>query len=184
VLILARKRWERIVIGGVVWVTVIEIEGGYVRLHIYAPKSIGIYRKEIWDLRQAGQGATAQVEAQPDGGKGAADPPPGGGATSAGESQPGEAEAHSADWPSADEQGAFYIPPHPVLDGCPGLVLRRKVNEQIIINDDVVITVVEIRRDKVRLGTDAPRRVQVHRKEVYEAMYGPPPEGEPGAGAS
>jgi carbon storage regulator len=50
------------------------------------------------------------------------------------------------------------------------LVLSRKKSESIVINDDVVITVVEIRGDKVRLGIDAPRDVPVHRKEVVEAI--------------
>lgn len=50
------------------------------------------------------------------------------------------------------------------------LVLSRKKNESIIINDDITITVVEIRGDKVRLGIDAPKDVSVHRREVYEAI--------------
>lgn len=52
------------------------------------------------------------------------------------------------------------------------LVLSRKKNESIVINDNVVITVVEIRGDKVRLGIVAPRDVPVHRQEVYEAIHG------------
>ena len=47
------------------------------------------------------------------------------------------------------------------------LVLSRMNNESIVIGDDIVITVVEIRGDKVRLGVDAPREVPVHRREVY-----------------
>ncbi len=50
------------------------------------------------------------------------------------------------------------------------LVLSRKKNESIIINDDITITVVEIRGDKVRLGIEAPKSVTVHRQEVYEAI--------------
>ncbi len=50
------------------------------------------------------------------------------------------------------------------------LVLSRKINETIIINDNIVITVVDIRGDKVRLGIDAPKDVPVHRQEVYEAI--------------
>ncbi|MEO6811089.1 MAG: carbon storage regulator CsrA [Isosphaeraceae bacterium] len=50
------------------------------------------------------------------------------------------------------------------------LVLSRKKNESIIINDHITITVVEIRGDKVRLGIDAPKDVAVHRREVYEAI--------------
>jgi carbon storage regulator len=50
------------------------------------------------------------------------------------------------------------------------LVLSRKVNETIIINDNIVITVVDIRGDKVRLGIEAPKDVPVHRQEVYDAI--------------
>lgn len=50
------------------------------------------------------------------------------------------------------------------------LVLSRQRDETIMIGDDVEITVVDIRGDKVRLGINAPRHVQVHRKEVYEAI--------------
>ena len=50
------------------------------------------------------------------------------------------------------------------------LVLSRKRDQQIIIGDGIVITVVEIRGDKVRLGIEAPNEVSVHRKEVYEAI--------------
>ena len=50
------------------------------------------------------------------------------------------------------------------------LVLSRKKNESIVINDDITIVVVEIRGDKVRLGVDAPKEVPVHRREVYEAI--------------
>ncbi|KKK82762.1 hypothetical protein LCGC14_2800160 [marine sediment metagenome] len=50
------------------------------------------------------------------------------------------------------------------------LILSRKVNEAIVIRDDIVITVLEIRGDKVRLGVDAPKEVPVHRREVYEAI--------------
>lgn len=51
------------------------------------------------------------------------------------------------------------------------LVLSRKKNESIIINDHIIVTVVEIRGDKVRLGIDAPKDVSVHRREVYEAIH-------------
>ena len=50
------------------------------------------------------------------------------------------------------------------------LVLSRKKDESIIINDNIVVTVVEIRRDKVRLGFEAPKDVPIHRREVYEAI--------------
>ena len=50
------------------------------------------------------------------------------------------------------------------------LVLSRKKSETIIIGDDIVITVVEVRGDKVRLGIEAPKDVPVHRREVYDAI--------------
>ena len=50
------------------------------------------------------------------------------------------------------------------------LVLSRNRDESIMIGDDVVVTVVDIRRDKVRLGIAAPVEVPVHRDEVYEAI--------------
>ncbi|MEJ5944081.1 carbon storage regulator CsrA [Pseudokineococcus basanitobsidens] len=50
------------------------------------------------------------------------------------------------------------------------LVLTRRAGESIVIGDDVVVTVVEVRGDVVRLGIDAPRSVQVHREEVYRAV--------------
>ena len=50
------------------------------------------------------------------------------------------------------------------------LVLSRKRSEQIVIAENIVITVVEIRGDKVRLGIEAPVEIPVHRKEVYEAI--------------
>ena len=50
------------------------------------------------------------------------------------------------------------------------LVLSRKKNESIVINDDISIVVVEIRGDKVRLGVDAPKEIPVHRREVYDAI--------------
>jgi carbon storage regulator len=52
------------------------------------------------------------------------------------------------------------------------LVLSRKKNESIVINNDITITVVEIRGDKVRLGIVAPKDVPVHRQEVWEAIHG------------
>jgi carbon storage regulator len=52
------------------------------------------------------------------------------------------------------------------------LVLSRKKNESIVINNDITVTVVEIRGDKVRLGIVAPKEVPVHRQEVYDAIHG------------
>jgi carbon storage regulator len=50
------------------------------------------------------------------------------------------------------------------------LVLSRKKDQKIIIGDNIVLMVIEIRGDKVRLGVDAPREVTVHRQEVYDAI--------------
>ena len=50
------------------------------------------------------------------------------------------------------------------------LVLSRQRDESIIIGDNIVITVVDIRGDKVRLGIEAPKDVPVHREEVYAAI--------------
>ena len=50
------------------------------------------------------------------------------------------------------------------------LVLSRQRDESIIIGDNIVITVVDVRGDKVKLGIDAPKEISVHRREVYEAI--------------
>ena len=50
------------------------------------------------------------------------------------------------------------------------LVLSRHRDESIMIGDEIVITIVDIRGDKVRLGIDAPQDVPVHRQEVYDAI--------------
>ncbi len=50
------------------------------------------------------------------------------------------------------------------------LILSRKKNESIVINNDITIIVVEVRDSKVRLGVEAPKEVPVHRKEVYDAI--------------
>jgi carbon storage regulator len=50
------------------------------------------------------------------------------------------------------------------------LVLSRQRDESIIIGDNIIVTVVDVRGDKVRLGIEAPREVSVHRREVYEAI--------------
>jgi carbon storage regulator len=50
------------------------------------------------------------------------------------------------------------------------LVLSRKRNEKIVIDGQIVVTVVDIRGDKVRLGIEAPKEVSIHRSEVYEVL--------------
>lgn len=56
------------------------------------------------------------------------------------------------------------------LKEAPVLVLSRHRDESIIIGDDIVLTIVDIRGDKVRIGIDAPQSVPVHRREVYDAI--------------
>jgi carbon storage regulator len=65
------------------------------------------------------------------------------------------------------------------------LVLSRQRDESIIIGDDIKITIVDIRGDKVRLGIEAPTAIPVHRQEVYEAIQRESrqsPEGDPPPG--
>ncbi|WP_432536754.1 carbon storage regulator CsrA [Kineococcus arenarius] len=50
------------------------------------------------------------------------------------------------------------------------LVLTRKAGESVVIGDEVVVRVLEVRGDVVRVGIEAPRDVQVHRQEVYDAV--------------
>jgi carbon storage regulator len=50
------------------------------------------------------------------------------------------------------------------------LVLTRKTNESIVIRDDIVVMVIDIRGDRVRLGIEAPKEVTVHRREIYDSI--------------
>lgn len=50
------------------------------------------------------------------------------------------------------------------------LILTRRVGESIVVGDDIVLTVFEVRGDAVRIGIDAPRSVKVNRKEIYEEI--------------
>jgi carbon storage regulator len=50
------------------------------------------------------------------------------------------------------------------------LVLSRQKDESIMIGDNVEITIVDVRGDKVRLGITAPKQISVHRREVYDAI--------------
>jgi len=50
------------------------------------------------------------------------------------------------------------------------LVLSRKVGQRIVINDDITVTIVGVRGNKIRVGIQAPERVPVHREEVREAI--------------
>ena len=57
------------------------------------------------------------------------------------------------------------------------LVLSRKLDQTIIIGDNVEITIVDIRGDIVRLGINAPSNISVHRKEIYDKIHTPKEEG-------
>lgn len=50
------------------------------------------------------------------------------------------------------------------------LVLTRKKNESVVVNGNIVVTVIETRGDKVRLGFQAPSNIPVHRQEIYDAI--------------
>ncbi|MDR1174775.1 MAG: carbon storage regulator CsrA [Treponema sp.] len=50
------------------------------------------------------------------------------------------------------------------------LILSRKINEKIIIGDDISVSIIEIRGDQVRIGVDAPKTVKVFRQEVFDAI--------------
>src|SRR5437016_5308562 len=57
----------------------------------------------------------------------------------------------------------------------PMIVLSRKKNESVVINDNITVTVVDIRGDKVRLGIVSPKEVPVYRQEVFDALHGRDP---------
>jgi len=50
------------------------------------------------------------------------------------------------------------------------LILSRKINEKIMIGDDISVSIIEIRGDQVRIGVDAPKAVKVFRQEVFDAI--------------
>jgi carbon storage regulator len=50
------------------------------------------------------------------------------------------------------------------------LILSRKINEKIMIGDDVSVSIIEIRGDQARIGVDAPKNVKVYRQEVFDAI--------------
>lgn len=50
------------------------------------------------------------------------------------------------------------------------LVVTRKKGEKVLIGDDIVVTIIDVRRDGVRVGVDAPRGIRIQRHEVVEAL--------------
>jgi len=61
------------------------------------------------------------------------------------------------------------------------LVLSRKKHERIVIGDDVVLTIIEVRGDKVRLGIECPHEIPVYRGEIFAEMHGRDVGGEGGS---
>lgn len=64
------------------------------------------------------------------------------------------------------------------------LILARRINERIVIGDDIYVSVVDIRGDQVKLGIEAPQQVKVYRHEVYEAIQRENREAAQSAGAT
>ena len=61
------------------------------------------------------------------------------------------------------------------------LILTRKVNESLVVGDNITITVLGVKGNQVRIGVDAPKDVAVHREEIYQRISDEPPveqEGE------
>ncbi|MCL2181069.1 MAG: carbon storage regulator CsrA [Treponema sp.] len=50
------------------------------------------------------------------------------------------------------------------------LILSRKIDEKVVIGDDITVSIIEIRGDQVRIGIDAPKKIKVYRQEVYDAI--------------
>jgi len=50
------------------------------------------------------------------------------------------------------------------------LILSRKINEKVVIGDDITVSIIEIRGDQVRIGIDAPKMIKVFRQEVFDAI--------------
>lgn len=59
------------------------------------------------------------------------------------------------------------------------LILTRRVQEALMIGDNVVVTVLSVKGNQVRLGIDAPKDVEVHREEIYHRVKSGIPQGEP-----
>ena len=50
------------------------------------------------------------------------------------------------------------------------LILSRKINEKVMIGDEITVSIIEVRGDQVRIGIDAPKNVKVFRQEVFDAI--------------
>jgi carbon storage regulator len=88
---------------------------------------------------------------------------------------PDRGAAKRPGWVMFPDPGPGTVLPQPVGDGDGRkepvmLVLSRQRDQSIMIGENIVITIVDIRGDKVRLGIDAPIEIPVHRQEVFDAI--------------
>jgi carbon storage regulator len=140
-LVLSRKKFEEIFIGHNIRIVVVKIQGqSAVRLGFSAPSHITVHREEIYQAIQQQRREECSF-----------------GSDEKDVSSQDNSPNRLPRTPRGRPQGGF-------------LVLARHLLESVIIGDDIKLTVVEIRGDKVRLGIDAPKEISVHRKEVYEAI--------------
>lgn len=131
-LVLARQLGESIMIGESIEVEVVGLKTQTVRLRIVAPRSVGVYRREVFDSIRLAPRSAGNAVAR---------------------------ELRSLDQVTSGP------------DLTPGaLVLTRRAGQTIMIGDEVAIDVVEARPGTVRLRVIAPRSIQVHRREVFDAI--------------
>jgi carbon storage regulator len=79
-------------------------------------------------------------------------------------------QRHSITGPAGQDDSSHRFHRNQDSEGLNMLVLSRHRDESIVIGDDIVVTIVDIRGDKVRLGIQAPTHVSVHRQEIYDAI--------------
>ena len=141
-LVLSRQRDETIMIGDAIGIMVVDIRGDKVRLGINAPPRVPVHRKEVYEDLVDELRKRGRL----------------------GEKEQPTNELLIEQWKlnHPDCKGGKEV------NGM--LVLSRERDETIMIGDDIEITVVDIRGEKVRLGTNAPPHIPVHRKEIYEAI--------------
>jgi len=70
----------------------------------------------------------------------------------------------------AGYQPFWLMPAMPFCRGFTMLILSRKCTQRIYIGDNIIVTVVEVRGEKVRIGIEAPAEVPVHREEIYKQI--------------
>jgi carbon storage regulator len=140
-LVLSRKRDEEIMIGKTVKIMVVDIRGDKVRLGTQAPADLEVHRGEVWLKR------LEQIAAQ----------------------RHTSVDELREEFQRGELNPLFFYGPDP-RNLPPGLVLSRQRDEVINIGGQVSIVVVDICGDKVRLGIEAPKELQLHRLEVFNAI--------------